>query len=193
MIFGRSVDAQYIEELTNPFKNLEFEGTDKEKAEQKKQKKKQEKGNDSLECFVPWSWIKNHYNLCQYSLDIKRCINASCCGPSCAKEATDFLLLNNSFLPPVTKSKDGHYTNPIHLLEYYDLLKIPGYDSHCPSLDQTTYSRLCYSMCNKYFPTLTYLTNHKITMHPVSRRRPKGKSKEHNSRTLDDFSLLPSQ
>jgi len=33
LIFERSVDAQYIEELTNPFENLEFEGTDKEKAE----------------------------------------------------------------------------------------------------------------------------------------------------------------
>ena len=48
-----------------------------------------------------------------------------------------------------------------HFLEYYDLLKIPGYDLHCPSLDQTTYSRLCCSECNKYFPTLSYLTNHK--------------------------------
>ncbi len=30
-------------------------------------------------------------------------------------------------------------------------------------------------------------------MHPASRGQPKGKSKEHNSRTLDDFSLLSSQ
>ncbi|EXX56720.1 hypothetical protein RIR_jg2974.t1 [Rhizophagus irregularis DAOM 181602=DAOM 197198] len=40
---------------------------------------------------------------------------------------------------------------------------------------------------------LTYLTNHKKTLHPVSRGRPKGKSREQNSRVLDDFSLLPSQ
>ena len=44
LIFGRSVDAQYVEELANPFESLYFEGTDKEKAEQQKQqKKKQEK------------------------------------------------------------------------------------------------------------------------------------------------------
>ena len=55
LIFGRSVDARYVEEFSNPFGNLEFEGTDKEKAEQKQQKKKQENGNDSPECFVPWS------------------------------------------------------------------------------------------------------------------------------------------
>jgi hypothetical protein len=105
------------------------------------------------------------------------------------KWSMDFLQLNNGFLPPITKARDGHFTNPIHFLEYYDLLKIPGYDLHCPSLDQTTYSRLCCSECNKYFPTLSYLTNHKRTMHPSSR----GKSKKQNSRTLDDFSLLPSQ
>ncbi|EXX75382.1 hypothetical protein GLOIN_2v1783204 [Rhizophagus irregularis DAOM 181602=DAOM 197198] len=193
LIFGKSVDARYVEELTNPFENIEFEGTDKEKAEeQKQQKKKQEKENDIPECFVPWSWIENHCNLCQYSLDIKRCTNSSCCGPSRAKEATDLLLSNNGFLPPTTKAKDGHFANPIHLLEYYDLLKIPGYDSHCPSIDQTTYSRLCCSVCNKYFPTFNYLTKHKKAMHPVSRGRPKGKSKC-NSNSLDDFSLLPSQ
>ena len=108
------------------------------------------------------------------------------------KEATDLLLSNNGFLPPTTKAKDGHFTNPIHLLEYYDLLKIPGYDSHCPSLDQTTYLRLCCSVCNKYFPTLNYLTKHKKAMHPASRGRPKGKSKC-NSNSLDDSSLLSSQ
>uniref|UniRef100_U9SI80 C2H2-type domain-containing protein n=1 Tax=Rhizophagus irregularis (strain DAOM 181602 / DAOM 197198 / MUCL 43194) TaxID=747089 RepID=U9SI80_RHIID len=137
------------------------------------------------------SWIKNHCNLCLYSLDIKRCTNASCCGPSRAKEATDFLL-NNGFLPPITKAKDEHFTNPIHLLEYYDLLKIPGYDSHCSSLDQTTYSCLRCSVCNKYFPTLAYLTKHKKAMHTASWGRPKRKSKN-NSNSLDDSSLLTSQ
>jgi hypothetical protein len=189
LIFGRSVDAQYVEELANPFENLQFEGTDKEKAEQRKQQEKeQENGNDLPECFVPWSWIENHCNLCQYSLDIKRCMNTSCCGPSRAKEATDFLKINNDFLPLITKAKDGHFINPIHLLEYYDPLKIPGYNSHCPSLDQTTYSRLCYSECNKYFPILSYLTNHKQTLHPASRGRPKGKGRG-QKRSLDDSSL----
>ena len=31
LIFGRSVNAQYVEELANPFENLEFRGTEKEK------------------------------------------------------------------------------------------------------------------------------------------------------------------
>ncbi|PKK63533.1 hypothetical protein RhiirC2_812683 [Rhizophagus irregularis] len=193
MIFGKSVNARYVEELTNPFENLEFEGTDKEKEEERKQqKKKQENENDILECFVPWSWIENYCNLCLYSLDIKHCTNASCCGPSHAKEATDLLLLNNGFLPPITKAKDRHFTNPIHLLEYYDLLKIPGYDSHCSSLDQIIYSRLCCSVCNKYFPTLAYLTKHKKAMHPANQEQPKGKSKN-NSNSFDDSSLFTSQ
>ncbi|CAJ0643233.1 11507_t:CDS:2 [Entrophospora sp. SA101] len=88
LIFGKSVDARYVEELVNPFENLQFEGTEKEKIE---------KGIDSTECFVPWSWIENHCNLCQYSIDIKRCMNRSCCKPSRAKEAIDFLQLNNVF------------------------------------------------------------------------------------------------
>ncbi|CAG8649495.1 35787_t:CDS:1 [Gigaspora margarita] len=107
--------------------------------------------------------------------------------------------MNNGFLPPVSKAKDGHFINPIHLLEYYDLLKIPNYDSHCPSLDKTTYSHLNCSKYNKYFPILTFLMYHKQLMHPASRRRPKGKSKnqtvqtEQISLTLDNSSLLPLQ
>ena len=97
-------------------------------------------------------------------------------------------------MPSITKAKDGHYTNPIHLLEYYDHLKIPGYDSHCPSLDKTTYLRLCCSECKKYFSTLTFLTNHKWIRHSRERSKRKSKSQiEQNSLTLDDFSLLPSQ
>ena len=88
---------------------------------------------------------------------------------SYVKEAMNFLQLNDSFLLSIIKAKNKYFINPIHLLEYYDLLKIPEYDSHCPSLDQTTYSRLCCSMCNKYFLTLTYLTNHKRTMHLANR------------------------
>ncbi|GBB86655.1 hypothetical protein RclHR1_13020001 [Rhizophagus clarus] len=155
LIFGKSVNAWYVKEFTNPFENIEFEGTDKEKEEgRKQQKKKQQDENDILECFVPWSWIENHCNLCQYSLNIKHCTNASCCEPPCVKEATELLLLNNSFLPPIMKAKDRHFINPIHLLEYYDLLKIPRYDSHCPSLDQTTYPRFYYTVYNNTFQLL---------------------------------------
>ncbi|EXX60136.1 hypothetical protein RirG_182670 [Rhizophagus irregularis DAOM 197198w] len=40
LIFGKSVDARYVEELANLFENLEFEGTDKEKMEERNQQKK---------------------------------------------------------------------------------------------------------------------------------------------------------
>ncbi|PKK72682.1 hypothetical protein RhiirC2_710204 [Rhizophagus irregularis] len=184
--------------LTNPFENIKFEGTDKERAEElkrreKNSKKNEEDANTFSECFVPWSWIETHCNLCAYSVDIKRCKNTSCCGPPRAEEAMDFLQNNNGFLPPVTKARDGHFMNPIHILQYCDLLKIPGYDADCPSIDKNMYSRLCCSVCQKYFPTLAFLTNHKRTAHPATRGRPKKDQVKQNSMILDDFSLLPSQ
>ena len=84
----------------------------------------------------------------------------------------EFLETYNGFLPPVTKAKDGHFTNPIHLLQYCDLLKIPGYDAHCPTFKEK-YTRLCCSICQKYFPTITFLTKHKRTAHPTARRQSK--------------------
>ncbi|CAG8832599.1 15561_t:CDS:2 [Gigaspora margarita] len=53
-----------------------------------------------------------------------------------APEVTEFLQLSNGFFPPVTKAKDGHYINPVHLLQYSEQLKVPGYDKHCPSISQ---------------------------------------------------------
>src|SRR6266498_5233581 len=114
----------------------------------------------------------------------------SCCGSPKAKEAIDFLESYNSFLPPITKAKDRHFTNPIHLLQYYDLLKISGYDAYCPSLEKDTYLRLCYPIYQKYFPTLTFLTNYRKIAHPTTRGRPKAQSRdqtEWNSIALDDF------
>ncbi|PKY60879.1 hypothetical protein RhiirA4_485104 [Rhizophagus irregularis] len=35
-----NIFTQYVKELTNPFENIEFEDTDKEKAEEQKQQKK---------------------------------------------------------------------------------------------------------------------------------------------------------
>jgi hypothetical protein len=101
----------------------------------------------------------------------------------------DFLHLHNGFLPPVTKAKDGRFINPIHLLQYGDLLKIPGYDAHCESMEKNTYLRLCCPVCQKYFPTLAFLANHKRLMHPTTRGRPK----KQQSSAFDDLSLLPSQ
>jgi len=36
LIFRKSVDAWYVEEFVNPFKNLQFESTEKEKTEERK-------------------------------------------------------------------------------------------------------------------------------------------------------------
>ncbi|PKC10142.1 hypothetical protein RhiirA5_498690 [Rhizophagus irregularis] len=209
LIFGKKVDACYVDMHTNPFEHIQFEGTEKEMVEKSKRRKKEQQKklkeqdketHDNSECFVPWSWIENHCNLCTYSLDIKRCTNRICCGPPKAKEAMDFLHLHNGFLPPVTKAKDGRFINPIHLLQYGDLLKIPGYDAHCESMEKNTYLRLCCPVCQKYFPTLAFLVNHKrlipinndpmiVLMHPTTRGRPK----KQQSSAFDDLSLLPSQ
>ena len=70
------MNAQYIDTFANPFENIYFEGTEKEKVDelkkQEKQKQKNTKKKDDIpECFIPWSWIENHCNLCIYSIDIK--------------------------------------------------------------------------------------------------------------------------
>lgn len=43
LIFGKSVNVRYVEELTNPFENLEFEGTDKKRRGAKITKKETRK------------------------------------------------------------------------------------------------------------------------------------------------------
>ena len=45
------------------------------------------------------------------------------------------------------------------------------------------------ALFQKYFPTLTFLTNHKRLMHPTTRGQPR---KQRNS-SFDNISLLPSQ
>src|ERR1043165_9723339 len=127
--------------------------------------------------------------MCQYSLDIKKCEDSSCCSPKRHEKAAILLAENNGFLPPVTKGKDGHFLNPIHILEYYDKLRIPGYDAHCPSISENTYSRLCCSECNAYFPILSIVAQHKKNQHPKRRGRPAKKKTFTNS--IDDFSVAP--
>ncbi|CAB4415067.1 unnamed protein product [Rhizophagus irregularis] len=175
LIFGKRIDAQYIDTIENPFEDLQFKSTEKEKDEElerqekQKQKNAQNKDKDEAdeitfsECFVPWSWIERHCNLCAYSIDIKRCKDTSCCGSPRAEAAMEFLETYNGFLPPVTEVKDGHFTNPIHILQYCDLLKIPGYDAH---------------------------------LYSTAQRRSKGrfnKQTTQKSRAFDDFSLLQPQ
>src|SRR2546423_93097 len=83
------VNGQYINTHKNPFENLQFKSTEKEKAEELEREEKQKQKNAQKdeanethtfpECFVPWSWIEKHCNLSTYSIDIKRCKDTSCC------------------------------------------------------------------------------------------------------------------
>ncbi|CAG8602695.1 17481_t:CDS:2 [Gigaspora margarita] len=92
---------------------------------------------------------------------------------SAAQEAIDFLQLFDGFLSPITKVQDSHYINSIHLLQYFDKFKIPGYDAHCPSISQMTYHRLCCLICHKYFLTQAYMAKHKHLLHPSPHERSK--------------------
>ena len=47
--------------------------------------------NEESEPLVPWSWIENHCLICQYSLDIRKCDDFSCCLPKHAEEAAAIL------------------------------------------------------------------------------------------------------
>ena len=48
------------------------------------------------------------------------------------EEATAVLSVNDGFLPPVIKGKDGHFLNAIHTLEYFDSFKTPLCVDRCP-------------------------------------------------------------
>jgi hypothetical protein len=156
-IFGKPVTVQYTDQKSSPFDDIIFPGSEKE---------------GTNESVIPWKWLETHTRMCQYSLDIKKCEDSSCCSPKRDEEAAILLAENDGFLPPVTKGKDGHFLNPIHILEYCDKLKIPGYDAHCPSINTNTYGRLCCSECNAYFPTLSIVAQHKKNQHPKRRGRP---------------------
>ncbi|CAG8818546.1 23577_t:CDS:2, partial [Gigaspora margarita] len=80
---------------------------------------------------------------------------------------------NNRFLPPLTKDRNGHFLSLIHILQYMDKNKLPGYDQNCPSISQKMYSRLTCSTCKQYFSTLAFLTQHKKTSHFSTNRNPK--------------------
>jgi len=64
---------------------------------------------------------------------------------------------NHGFLPPVTRSKGNHYLNPIHILEYFDKIKLPNYDACCPSVSKELHQRLTCNICFKYFPTINFI------------------------------------
>jgi len=160
-IYGKPVLVEYIDQPSTPFSDISF--PDKEIVPQNE--------TEDHEISVPWSWIENHCVICQYSLDIRKCNNLSCCSSMRDEEATAVLSVNDGFLPPVIKGKDGHFLNAIHTLEYFDSFKIPGYDAHLPSLSIDTYARCSCSICNKYFPTIAFLVKHKKFAHSSTRTK----------------------
>ncbi|CAG8667953.1 6788_t:CDS:1 [Dentiscutata erythropus] len=98
-----------------------------------------------------------------------------------------FLKLNNSFLP-CYPSKRQIFCKSNLLLEYCDYVKVSEYDLHCTSFDRLIYLRLCCPKCKMYFPTLTFLTNHKQLKHFANRsRKPKRLFKQNS---LDDCSVF---
>src|SRR5581483_9003630 len=145
-IFGKPVTVQYIDQKSSPFSDIVFPESDKKSTD---------------ESAVPWKWLENYVKICLYSLDIKKCENPSCCLPKRHEEVAILLAENNGFLPPLIKGKDGHFLNPLHILEYGDKLKIPGYDAHCPSISSDTYARLYCSDCGAYFPKLSLVILHR--------------------------------
>ncbi|CAG8790437.1 16245_t:CDS:2, partial [Dentiscutata erythropus] len=121
--------------------SIEAAKTKLKELEQNFDNEKEQDFNKSTNTSVPWFWIEKHCSLCQYSIDIKYCTNLSCYGSTRAQEAMDFLQPFDGFLSPVTKARDGHYINPVHLLQYSERFKVPDYDEHCPSINQTIKTR----------------------------------------------------
>ncbi|CAG8484579.1 17764_t:CDS:2 [Gigaspora margarita] len=145
-IHGKQVYVDYVEYNEDPFQNNGKE-------------------------IPSWLWIESHTQICRYSLDIRKCSNQNCCNEIYAKEAFDLLRENNGFLLPLVKGKDNHYLNPIHILQYMDKMKLPNYDEICPSISSQMHERLCCNVCNKYFPTMKMISNHKKANHPKKVRK----------------------
>ncbi|CAG8770970.1 8402_t:CDS:2, partial [Gigaspora margarita] len=122
-IYGKPVTVQYVNQISQPF--------------------------DDIDDIVSptWEWIEHHAQLCRYSLDLKKCKNHQCCHEYRAPDAALLLDQNDGFFPPVAKGKNGHYIDPIHAFQYFDKLKIPQYDSSCPSILKEMYQHLYCSKC----------------------------------------------
>ncbi|PKB98649.1 hypothetical protein RhiirA5_431038 [Rhizophagus irregularis] len=85
----------------------------------------------------------------------------------------------------IRKCHDNHFLNPIHILEYFDILKIPKYDQHCPSISSELHQRLCCNLCGKYFPTLSFISEHKKEIYAYKRSSYNSRYIQ-NSRTYKD-------
>ncbi len=97
----------------------------------------------------------------QYFFNIKKCENLLYCLSKHHEESVILLVKNNRFLSPITKRKDDHFLNLLHILEYYDKFKILKYDTYCSFIDLNTYTHFCYFDCNAYFPTLSIIILYK--------------------------------
>ncbi|CAG8844878.1 7100_t:CDS:2, partial [Gigaspora margarita] len=78
LIFGKNVMAQYVEDNLPPFQI--------------------EDNEEESKTF--WKWLEKHTQICQYSLDIRKCDDLTCCHPKRNEESAAFLAENGGFLPP---------------------------------------------------------------------------------------------
>ncbi|CAG8835585.1 24695_t:CDS:2, partial [Gigaspora margarita] len=118
-------------------------------------------------------FIRPEYSLAPHHQPILLIFRVS--SPTSKYRAPDAALLLDQidgFLPPIIKAKDQYFINPIHALQYYDKIKILPYDCCCLSISQELHQRLYCNKCDKYFPTLKYMTNYKRTRHSSGRGCP---------------------
>ncbi|CAG8820243.1 28084_t:CDS:2, partial [Gigaspora margarita] len=69
-----------------------------------------------------------------------KCKDFNCCSVWGAEEVAALLAKNKRFLLPAAKGRDGYYLSPIHILQYMNKLKIPGFDQYCSSISSKLYS-----------------------------------------------------
>ncbi|CAG8463656.1 5930_t:CDS:2 [Scutellospora calospora] len=60
--------------------------------------------------------LERHTRICQYSLNIQKYNDLTCCHPKRHKESAAFLAENDEFLLLVSKSQNRYYLNPVHIL-----------------------------------------------------------------------------
>ncbi|CAG8630944.1 18282_t:CDS:2, partial [Gigaspora rosea] len=81
-IYGKPAYAEHIDKKQDSFVNFklssEFETTNMQSVKED-------------EMPVPWLWVESHCQICQYSLDIKKCNDLLYCTPKRAVEAAAFL------------------------------------------------------------------------------------------------------
>ncbi|RGB37589.1 hypothetical protein C1646_756657 [Rhizophagus diaphanus] len=108
---------------------------------------------------------------------MRKCKDRNCCSQLRAPEIYNILSANNGFLPPITKSCDGHFLNLVHTLKYFGE-KLPGYDEHYPSISQDQYPSFVCQKCFRYYPTKMFLKLHIKTTHSNEKAPKSGLTNE---------------